>query len=45
MDRQYIQLNLPNTISVFVMVMAGYLLIALLVHAVFYIAGRPMDTP
>lgn len=43
MDRTYIQLNLPNTISIFIMVMAGYLLVALLVHAVFYMAGRSLD--
>jgi len=44
MDRTYLQLNLPNTLTVFIMVSVGYLLIALLTHAVLAVAGRsPMS--
>jgi len=42
MDRTYIQLNATNTLTITLMVMIGYFLIAVLTHVVFYAAGKPM---
>jgi hypothetical protein len=42
MDRTYLQLNFPNTVTVFLMVSAGYLMVALLVHALYAVSGRSM---